>query len=63
MKWMAVLFVCLGASLATASTDAQASGKLHWRRHHQAVGWHRHELRHIVIHHGRHRHYAKLPRH
>lgn len=62
MKWIAVLFVCLGASLAMGSTAAQASTKHHWR-HHQVVGWHHHALHHVVSHHGGYRHYAKIPHH
>jgi hypothetical protein len=63
MKWMTVLIVCLSASLAMVSTDAQASEKHHRWHHHQVVDWHHHEPRHIVVHRGRHHHYARLPRH
>ncbi len=61
MKWIAMLFVGLGASLAMGSTAAQASTKHHWR-HHQVVGYH-HALHHIASHHARYRHYAKVHRH
>jgi hypothetical protein len=62
-KWMAVLLVCLGACLAMWNTGAQASTKHHWRHHHQVIGWHHHEVRHIVPSHGRYRHYAGVPLH